>query len=183
MKLSRIKDQFKEVQEAGTLMNSAPNNEELFWLLTCDSHLYFGTGLRLTCCHVLVWKSGGENETVTRDGTGNSLPVSKAWVIRWPAGEKVWGLTERWDIRHNTREQLSFLRGESWFVPREGSWMEEVMDQGQKATTERSGKLAVTERQRYHTESTAVRRWNTACWNLENGVNSSSALRFLSQFS
>ena len=26
-------------------MNSAPNNEELFWLLTCDSHLYFGTGL------------------------------------------------------------------------------------------------------------------------------------------
>lgn len=29
---------------------------------------------------------------------------------------------------------------------RKGSWMEEVMDQGQKATTERSGKLAVTER-------------------------------------
>ena len=47
MKLSKIKGQFKEVQEAGTLMNSTPNNEELFWLLTCDSHLYFGTGLRL----------------------------------------------------------------------------------------------------------------------------------------
>ena len=124
MMLSRIKSQFKEVQEAGTLMNSAPNNEELFWLLTCDSHLYFGTGLRLTCSHVLVWKSGGENETVTRDGTGNSLPVSKAWVIRWPAGEKVWGLKERWSIRHNTREQLSFLRGESWFVPgeKEAGW-------------------------------------------------------------